>query len=172
MSQTELFGPDLGRGPFTGHRLETAAVQIAAAIAQLRAPLLRSDDEIRGHIDFIRELADRLAPEYAQQVFIEVGAESSNAIETTIRVQPGGYSLLHCWLADAIGGGETALAPSGVAWLEGALVKDLTSKANFVVVTSAAGVARARVDYSGARTWRWGVSRYARAYYSTALTFA
>ncbi|MBK8916143.1 MAG: hypothetical protein IPM64_16370 [Phycisphaerales bacterium] len=123
MPASEFFGPDLGRGPFTGHRLDTAAVQIAAALAQVRAPLLRSDEEVRAHADFIREIADRLAPEFASQVFIDVGDEDANAVDSVFRIHPGTYTLLHCWLADEIGKGPTSVPPDGVAWSDGVLVK-------------------------------------------------
>lgn len=171
MPASEFFGPDFGRGPFTGHRLDTAAVQIAAALAQLRAPLLRSDDEIRTHADFIREIADRLAPEFASQVFLDVADEDGNAIDSVFRVHPGAYTLLHCWLADDLGKAPSSVTPDDVEWSDGVVVHELTARSEFIVLTDVAGVISARVSYTGARSWRWAVTRTARVYYSSALTF-
>lgn len=168
---TEFFGPDLGRGPFSPHRIETAAVQIATALAQIRAPLTRSDDDLRSHAEFIRDLADRLAPDWAAQIAIDVGDELSNAIQTVIRASTGAYGLLDCWLADSVGGGLTTLAPDSVSFSSGTVLETITDKKRYVVITPTTGVVSVSVNYSGARTWRWAVSRYARVYYSSALTF-
>ena len=45
----QRFGPDLARGPFSSHRVETAARQIATALAQVRAPLTRPAIDVRQH---------------------------------------------------------------------------------------------------------------------------
>ena len=54
-----------------------AAVQVATALAQLRVPLLRSDSQIESHAEFIRTLADRLFPDYAADIRMDVGDESA-----------------------------------------------------------------------------------------------
>src|SRR5438046_1121362 len=118
----QCFGPELNKGPFAAQRMEVAAVQIATALAQLRAPLTRSDDDLRDHADFIRELADRLAPDWAAQLAMTVSTEASNAVQTSIRAAPGAYSVLHCWLADTPGGGETSVAPTSVTWNAGVVL--------------------------------------------------
>ena len=111
---TEFFGPDLARGPFAGGRVDTTALQIATALAQLRAPLSRSDSAILSHGDFIRELADHIAPDYATTLKAEIGAEISNAIASTFRTELDTYSLIDCWLADDVGGGLTSVSPASV----------------------------------------------------------
>lgn len=170
--QLQFFGPDFGRGPFTPHRLETAAVQIATALAQLRAPLARSDSDILAHADFIRQLADRLAPDYAAQVILDVGNESLDSVVTTIRTGLGTYSLLRCWLADSIGGGETAVSPTSVTWGAGAIVlQTVTANRHYLVLTPTTGVVTATVNYGGVRNWYWSVSRYARVFYSSQVKF-
>lgn len=169
---TEFFGPDLGRGPFTSHRTETAVIQIAAALAQLRTPLGRSDAEVQAHADFIRDLADRLAPDLAVAVSFTVGDESANNVQTSIRTALGTYSLLHCWLADGVGGGQTATAPNSVTFNSGTVVHTLAANKHFLVVTPATGVIDVTVNYAGAKTWHWAVSRLGRAFYSTQLSFS
>ena len=168
---TEFFGPDLARGPFPPNRMEIAAVQIATALAQLRAPLSRDDDEILAHADFIRALADRLAPDWAAQVNIDVGPESSNAIQTSIRAEIGTYSLLECWLADTVGGAVTATSPNSVVWNTGAVVQTITANKHYLVVVPDTGVADVTVNYSSAKSWYWAVCRHGRVYYSSKLYF-
>ena len=124
---TEFFGPDLGRGPFAAHRIETAVIQIATALAQVRAPLSRADSDLQDHVDFIRNLADRLAPDWASQITMDVGDEVSNEIQTSIRTAVGTYSLLHCWLTDAPGGGETSAAPGDVVWNSGIVLETVST---------------------------------------------
>ncbi len=168
----EFFGPDLGRGPFSSYRIETAALQIATALAQLRAPLARSDADLRSHADFIRELADRLAPDWASLITTDVGVETANAIQTSINAGVGTYSLLRCWLADSVGGGETALAPTVVTWNSGVVLQSVTANKHFLVITPSTGIADVTVSYSSARSWYWAISRYGRTYYSTKLNFS
>jgi len=167
----QFFGPDLSRGPFTTNHAPVAAVQLATAIAQLRAPLLRSDAEILDHADFIRSLADRLFPDTAEAIRIDVGDESSDTIETSIRQDSGTYALLHCWLADAHGGGETATAPDAVTWPAGSVLQTVTADKRFLVIVPAGGVLTVEVEYSGDRTWYWAVARHGRVFYSTGLNF-
>lgn len=171
MAHVEFFGPDLGRGPFAAHRIETAAVQIAAALAQIRAPVSRGDAELQAHADFIRDLADRLAPDWAAQVITDVGAEALNSIQTTIRLSVGTYSLIECWVADTIGGGETTLAPDSISWSGGIVLQQVTAKKHYLIIVPPTGVATATVSYAGDRTWYWAISRHARVYYSSAMNF-
>lgn len=168
---TEFFGPDLGRGPFSSQRIETSALQIATALAQMRAPLSRADDDLRTHADFIRELADRLAPDWAAQVALDVGDETANAVQTVIRASTGSCSLLDCWLADAVGGGLTGTAPTSVAFNTGTVLETIVTNKRFVVITPTTGVIDVTVSYGGVKSWRWAISRYARVYYSAALSF-
>ncbi len=168
---TEFFGADLGRGPFTSTRLETAAVQIAAALAQLRTPLKRADADIESHADFIRGLADRLAPDFATAVSFDVGDESANAIVTSIRTAISTRSLLHCWLADSVGGGETSTAPDSVVFNDGVVLEIATASKRFLIVTPITGVLSVTVNYVGDRSWYWATARHGRVFYSPILNF-
>jgi hypothetical protein len=169
---TEFFGPDLARGPFSSNQIETAAVQIATALAQLRTPLTRDDEAIKAHADFIRELADRLAPDWAAQVTMGVGDEIDNTIQTSIRVVANSYSLLRCWLADDSGGGVTAYAPNTVTWNAGVVLQTIETKKHYLVITPYTGVADVSVNYLGTGRYYWGVCRQGRVYYSSQLYFA
>ncbi len=168
----EFFGPDLSRGPNASSRMEVAAVEIATAIAQLRAPLSRSDSAIQDHADFIRGLADRIAPDWAAQVSSDVGEEDSNTIQTTIRVASGSYTLLDLWLADASGGGLTAVAPTSVTFDVGTVLDTPAANKRWLVVTPTTGIISVRVTYGGSRSWCWAISRHARVYYSSNLSFS
>jgi arylamine N-acetyltransferase len=167
----EWFGPDLARGPVLSGSPPVAAVQIATALAQLRVPLSRADSEIEDHAEFIRSLADKLFPDYAADIRMDVGDESANTIDTLIRVESSTYSLLHCWLADSKGGGETTTAPTGVTWKSGTIVQTVTANKQYVIVTPTTGVVSVSVAYSGDRTWYWAAARHGRVYYSSALDF-
>ncbi|TWT40411.1 hypothetical protein RAS1_41200 [Phycisphaerae bacterium RAS1] len=170
-THTEFFGPDLGRGPNASDRLETAVVEIATALAQLRAPLTRSDDDLRAHADFIRDLADRLAPDSAVQVNMTVGDESANAIQTSIRLATTGPHLLRCWLADDYGGAETSAAPASVTWNSGVVLQTVTALKHFWIVTPATGVADVTVNYVGPHVYYWAVARAGLVKYSGQLYF-
>lgn len=170
--QLEFFGPDLIRAPVLSGSPPVAAVQIASAIAQLRAPLARDDTKIQEHADFIRSLADKLFPDFAVDVRTDVGSEVTNQVDTTIRVESSNYSLLHCWLTDSIGGGLTLTAPDSVTFTGGAVVETITIKKHFLIVAPTNGVVTASVTYSAAQTWRWAVSRLGRVYYSNQLSFS
>lgn len=168
---TEFFGPDLGRGPFSPHRIETAAVAIATALAQPCAPLTRDQQDLYDHADFIRELADHLVPDWAAQIATTVGDESSNNIQTIIRVATGTYSLLDCWLADSVGGGITGSTPTSVTFNTGTVLETIVANKRFLILAPATGVVTVTVNYGGDRTWYWAVSRHARVYYSSSLNF-
>lgn len=167
----EHFGPDLGRGPFSSQRIETSALQIATAIAQVRFPLSRSDDDIRAHASFVRELADLLAPDWAAAMTLNVGPLQSLQIQTTIRVSGPENSLLECWLADSVGQGPTAVSPNSVTWNADVVIETLAANRWYRVLTPSSGVAIATVTYAGVRNWYWAISRYARVFYSARLTF-
>jgi len=168
---TEFFGPDLARGPFSSQRIETSALQIATALAQLRAPVTRSDDALRTHADFIRELADRLAPDWAASVGLAVLPEVSDTIRLTVTAPIGTSSLLELWLADGPGGGLTTLAPTGVTFGVGTVLETVVSGKHYRVLTSEAGVIDVSVTYPGTRAWYWAVTRLGRVYYSPRLQF-
>ena len=168
---TEFFGPDLGRGPFSSQRIETSALQIAAALAQIRAPLAHTDDDLRSHVAFIRELANNLAPDYATTVKASVGAEAADTIQTTINAGVSGVSMLDIWLADTSGGGRTTTTPASVSVSTGTILMTLDANRYFRVLTSSAGLLVVNVTYLGARDWYWGISRLGLATYSTKLHF-
>lgn len=167
----ELFGPDLSRGPFTSNSPTVAAVQIATLLAQLRVPLLRSDSEIAAHADFIRSLADRLMPDAAQAIHLAVGQESANEIYTTIREDSSERSLLHCWLADSPGGGETSTLVDEVEFIGGVVLETVSSLKRYLIISPDSGAVTARVKTALNQTWYWAVERNGRVYYSTALNF-
>lgn len=167
----EFFGPDLGRGPVLSGAAPVAAVQIAAALAQVRSPLLRSDSELTEHASFIRTLADILFPDDATMIQVEAAPESNDVIDTVIRTPVGSNHLLYCWLADTVGGGETALAPDEVDWLQGTVLQTITADKRYLVIAPTTGLTNVRVTYSSDRTWYWAVTRLGRVYYSNALNF-
>jgi len=167
----EFFGPDLLRAPALSGSPPVAAVQIASAIAQLRAPLSRDDAAIQEHADFIRTLAEKLFPDYAVAVRLDVSNEVANRIDTTIRVDSANYSLLHCWLADAKGGGLTGTPPDAVTFSGATVLQTFTSNRHYLILTPLNNVVTASVTYAGAATWYWAVARFGRVYYSSALSF-
>ena len=131
----EWFGPDLARGPVLSGSPPVAAVQVATQLAQLRVPLTRSDSELEDHAEFIRALADKLFPDYAVALRLDVGDESADVIDTLIRIESGSYRLLHLWLADAKGGGETATAPTSVTFSSGTVLQTVTANKQYLVLT-------------------------------------
>lgn len=168
---TEFFGPDLGRGPFSSQRIETSALQIATALAQVRAPLSRSDDDLRSHATFIREVADRLAPDYATYLNLGLGPELGDSITMTIRTGVPGHSLLECWLADAVGAGLTVASPATVTFTTGQVIQTIVDRKHYRIITSSNGVATVTVNYTAARDWYWGVSRLGAVTYSARMRF-
>ena len=167
----EWFGPDLARGPVLSGSPPVAGVQIATALAQLRVPLSRADSEIEDHAEFIRSLADKLFPDYAAAIRMDVGDESANAIDTVIRVESSTYTLLRCWLADAKGGGETSTAPTSVTWNTGIVLQTVTADKQYLILTPTTGVISVSVAYSGDHSWYWAAARHGRVYYSSVLDF-
>ncbi|GEM_PF-1042406 len=167
----EFFGPDFARGPVLSGSPAVAAVQIATQLAQLRAPLLRSDSDIESHAEFIRDLADRLFPDYAEIIRTDVGDEVSDTITTQIRVESAKYTLLHCWLADSPGGGETTFAPADVSFDTGTIIQTVSTNKQYLVLTPATGVVNVSVQYAGGYSWYWAVALHGRVYYSSALHF-
>lgn len=167
----EFFGPDLARGPFASSNPETAAVQIATALAQLRFPLLRSDADITAHCDFIRQLADRLYPDAASFVTVDIGPENFNAITCQFRTAVSGRSVLRLWLADAVGGGVTTSPPNVVEFLTGTVLETIVDRGHYVVLSDSSGVISVSVASPATATWRWGVGRGMRAFFSGPLSF-
>ena len=170
-SHTEFFGPDWSRGPTGGGRIEIAALQIATGLAQLRAPLSRADGDLTSHADFIRQLADRLAPDWAVQIAMTVGDESANTVASSIRAPTGTYSVLDCWLSDSIGGGLTLTAPGAVSFGSGTILETIATNKRYLVITPSTGTIEVTVTYAGTKSWYWAVSRFARVYYSSQLSF-
>jgi hypothetical protein len=167
----EFFGPDLARGPVLAGSPQTAAVQLATALAQLRAPLSRADDEIRAHADFIRELADRLFPDWAVSIAMDVEPLSGGAIPTTFRLANGVFNLLECWLADNASGGPTTAAPDSVTWNIGVVVHEFVANKHWLILTPDTAIAKATVNFAGSRDWYWAATRFGRVYYSSRLEF-
>lgn len=174
MSQqhVEFFGPDLGRGPAAASRIDIAVLQIASAIAQLRAPLSRADADVLAHGEFIRQLADRLAPDTAGYLSIAVQPEEGDVIRTSFRTAYAGYSLFDLWLADDWGGGPTGTAPTTVSFAPGTVVETIVDKKRYLVLTSGTGVIEAAVTWGGTRSWFWAATRYGRVLYSDELRFS
>lgn len=167
---TEYFGPDYGRGPFASSNPETAAIQIASALAQLRVPIQRDDDAIRAHAEFIRELAEQLVPEMATFVQVTVG-ESDLGRTVTFRVNPPQRVLLRVWLADSYGGGQTNMAADSIIWITGTIVQTVWEHAHYIIATDGAGLASATIIESGPAEWYWGVARGARVFYAGPMVF-
>lgn len=145
--------------------------RLATALAQLRAPLTRDDVALLEHGDFIRQLADRIAPDFASLMRVDVGEEDANVVQTQVSTGLGTYSLLDLWLADAYTPGLTPLAPTSVTFNSGTVLETIVANRRYLVVTTAAGLVDVSVQYTGARTWRWAVSRYGRVVYSDPLYF-
>lgn len=169
----EFFGPDLARGPFSSGQAETAAVQIATLLAQVRAPLLRSDDEIRDHAAFIREIADRLMPDHPGFLRADPGEWNGAdfTIQTSVRAPNGETSLLNCWLADEFGGKPTTHTVDSVTWNTGTVIQTIAAKKHYVMLTPRTGVLDVTVAYSSPRTFYWAISRGGHVYYSPPLVF-
>lgn len=168
---TEWFGPDFARGPVLSGAPEVAAVQIAAALAQLRVPLRRSDSELETHADFIRNLADRLFPDLAGPVALSVGSEQGDQITTQIIDNSGDYSLVQMWLADSVGGPESATAPDSVSFSGATVLETIAANKRFLVITPKTGLANVTVSYTGSKVWYWAAARQGRIVYSTKLDF-
>jgi hypothetical protein len=168
----EFFGPDLGRGPFASSQLNAAAVQIATALAQLRAPLLRSDTDILAHADFIRQLADRLAPTETGFLSAAVGSEASNVVSTNFRVAVPARTLVRLWLADFFGGGVSANSPTSIAYPVGTLVHSYTTDRHVLAMTDSSGQLTVNVTFTGTRTWYWAVGFRERVTYTDPLSFS
>jgi hypothetical protein len=168
---TEFFGPDLARGPVLSGSPQTAAVQLAAALAQIRFPLLRADADIEAHADFVRGLADRLMPDWAAAIKMDVNTVSAGTIETTIRTDISVHSLLHCWLADSVGGGLTGTTATTITWNIGTVIQEIVARKHYLILVPDTGVAKVTVTYGSSHDWNWAVSRYGRVYYSPELQF-
>lgn len=171
MRHTEYFGPDLGRGPFSSQRIETSALQIATAIAQLRAPLSRSDADVLAHGDFIRQLADRLAPDYATYISYTVGAKVGYNITTNIRTALATSNVLECWLADSNGGGPTSYPPSSVTWNVGTVLHTITTLKHWRILTPTTGVIDVTVNQPSYAAYYWAITRGGRVIYTSKLQF-
>jgi hypothetical protein len=168
---TEFFGPDFARGPHAPNRLDAAALNIATAIAQLRAPVSRAESDVLDHADFIRQLADRLAPDDATFITATVGAEVGNTVRTDLRTALATYSLIELWLADSYGGGLTSTGPSSVTFSAGTMVEQIVASKHYRVLTTGSGTITATVGDAGSRTWYWAVSRRGRVFYTDPLYF-
>ena len=168
----EWFGPDYARGPVLSGSPPVAAMQVAVQLAQLRVPLMRSDADLEGHAEFIRSLADKLFPDYAVAIRMDVGTESGNTIETQLRVDSGQPTLLQMWLADFQGGGVTGYSPSSISFTGGTVLHTYATNKHFLVLVPSSGVLGVSVVYTGDLTWYWAAAREGRVVYSSKLDFA
>lgn len=170
---TEFFGPDLARGPNIAGNPEVSAIQIATTLAQVRAPVLRSDDALREHVLFIRELADQLMPDWAAQVTTDNSPmDIDRRITTTIRVANGGYTLLNLWLADGIGLGLTNTTTQTVTFDSATkIIREFEAKRYYQVLTPDTGVVIATVQSAFEDSFAWGIARQGRVRYSEVLSF-
>lgn len=169
---TEFFGPDFARGPFTSGRMDTTALQIATQLAQLRAPLLRSDTEIQAHADFIQALAERLAPDQFTAVQMSVGDEVLDNITTTFRLNLPSFSMMECWLADGPGAGLSTTTPTTVSWSTGVVLQEIVTRKHYRIISAGTGIATVTVGYASSRAWYWACARGGRAFYSSQLFFS
>ena len=167
---TEFFGPDLARGPFSASALETAVVQIATALAQLRAPLARDDNTILAHADFIRTLADRLAPTVATAVHVDI-SDAAGLKTVTFRASTAARTLLRMWLADTNGGGQTNMGADSFTWLSGSVVDVVAPEKQYVFATDASGTAVVQIGEGGLARWYIGVARGSAVTYAGPLQF-
>lgn len=167
---TEFFGPDFARGPFGSSNLETAAISIATAIAQIRAPLTRDDTEISHHAQFIRDLADIIAPDTATYVSVSFSQELGSGTTATFRANSTRPVLLRLWLADEQGGGVSNASPSGAFWTSGFVIDPVNDDdKHWVVVTNPTGVATVLITAASETSWYWGVARGSRVFYSSEM---
>ncbi len=166
----EWFGPDLLRAPALSGIAPVAAVQIATALAQLRAPLRRDDSAIEEHADFIRRLAEVLFPDHASAFTLSVNPRLGRTIETHVLPPRGTTTLAHAWLADEDGAPPSSSTPDEIEFLEGHVVHS-PSPGLFLMLAPESGLVRIRVRSTTSATWRWAVSAGGRAYYSQQLVF-
>lgn len=166
---TEFFGPDFARGPFGSSNLDTAAIAIATAIAQVRAPLTRDDTEISNHAQFIRDLADIIAPDTATFVSVSFSFELDGGTTATFRANTTQPVMLRLWLADDYGGGVSNETPSGVFWTSGFVLDPVVTDKHWVIVTNSAGVASVFISASSDTSWYWGIARGSRVFYSSEM---
>ncbi len=166
------YGPEIGRGPFTSTKTQTTSLQLAMILAQMRAPKSGDDADIEAHADFIRDLADRLCPDFECQLSIQVFPEAYDTVRVIITAPTGTYSLLDIWLADIVGGGITSTPVTGVTFALGTILQTVVSLKNYRVLTTAAGVVDMTIEYTAARNWYVGIMRRGRPWYSAQVHFA
>lgn len=167
----EFFGPDLARGPVLSGAPDTAGIQIAAALAQLRTPLLRSDDDIRAHVDFIRELADRMFPDVATALHIDVGPLAGGAIVVSVRAPVSAVTLLDIWLADVSGSGVSGTSPISLTFTSGTVVEEVVANLHYRILTTSTGIAQLAIAGAGPKSWYLAAARSGRVLYSAAVHF-
>ena len=168
---TEFFGPDLIRSPVLSGSPEVAAVQVGAALAQLRAPLTRDLAELEAHADLIRGLADRLFPDQASALRLSVDEESDNEVVTTIAVQTTQPMLVRCWLTDAGADAPTLNPPNQVVVLSGTVVQQNPTGTELLLLSPGNGILTIRVTKPGTANYRWAAVLIGRARFSDSLEF-
>ena len=164
---TEFFGPDFARGPFASSNLETSALQIATAIAQLRTPLERSDEAITAHAEYIRTLAEALAPDAATSLKISTG-DSPLGKSVTFRANYATRTLLRVWVAGYGGGGPRSPLDT-IIWLSGVVIETIEEGAQYVIATDSGGTASMHISDGAAPLVYIGAARGARIFYSSAI---
>jgi hypothetical protein len=167
---TEFFGPDFARGPFAGSNLDTASIQIAAAIAQVRAPLARDDSEISAHAQYIRDLADIIAPETATFVNVSSEPDAFSGTIITFRANTNSPVLMRFWLADVYGGGISNESPADVYWQDGNVLQSLDNDRQFIFTTNTSGIASLLIESVSSTYWYLGVARGSRVFYTGQIT--
>ncbi|MBN2445407.1 MAG: hypothetical protein JXO22_01680 [Phycisphaerae bacterium] len=167
---TEFFGADLARGPFSASYLETSIVQIATALAQLRTPVERDDNALLSHADFIRTLADRLAPDVSDYVSASTTDGPVGCI-TTFRANATTRTLLRVWLADSYGDGPSSTGADTVVWLSGLVVQEIDYNGHYVIMTDSTGIASVLLDHGSSASFYWGVARGSRVFFAGPVSF-
>ena len=167
---TEFFGADLARGPFSASYLETSVVQIATALSQLRTPVARDDDALLDHADFIRSLADHLAPDVANYVSVST-ADGPVGRVSTFRANATTRTLLRVWLADSYGGAPSDDGIDTILWLSGTVVEEIEYGTQYVIMTDSDGIASVMLDHGSSATFYWGVARGSRVFYAGPVNF-
>lgn len=168
----EMLGPETGRGPFSSQDPVASAMQLATMIAQMRVPQSRLDADIQAHVDFIRDLADRLCPDFAVQLRFAVGAEVADTVYVSLIAPTGEYSLIDLWLSDAVGGGVTGTTAAAVTFNIGTVIETVVDKKHYRVLTSSIGVVGFTISYTSAKNWYIAATRQGRVWYSGQVHFA
>jgi hypothetical protein len=108
-----------------------------------------------------------------------VGAEAGNVRNVSVQLKDAGGTnlaakhLVHAWLSDTDGGTLAATAPDGAVAIgtNGVIVKENTTKKEWTIITSAAGVFDLNIGESTAKTFYLCVE-YQGKVHTQAVAFA